>query len=453
KISKEIPDHFSNLTIENASVGKAGIEESNLVWNIPNLPKGSEAELRISCNITVEDIEIKRTGKARISYYSDQEGAFSSLDVFGADGLVRNYSYIEADEIEDRPDHWNCKLVFNNRSEFEVELRDVKISKDEEVYIMHEFQSGDVLISSGSTWESETWTVVSPTLPSFEKNVYFTVKPEIIYKASSEISVLDTEMRVANVKASKSYGISEVDSYREAPVPTTIEVQNIGSLAFSTLTITDKLPMKFLPSEAENIKVMVGEEEISDFEVSYEPNTPTSSDSEHNMSVKINRQIEPDDLIKLEYIPTLIKAQPEDSFTGVATISAELAEPGPNLVREVEDWLTASLINVVHARKAITFGKTVNPGGEAGIYEIQIIYKNRGKKVLSDVKIIDVIPEGFRLLDDNMENLATEDSIPEGTRRTWTFETVDIDQEVEINYRMEGESEEFHAGQAQTSYL
>ncbi|MHA1991149.1 MAG: HEAT repeat domain-containing protein [Candidatus Hodarchaeales archaeon] len=449
---KELPSHFSDVSIQNSSLGKAGVDGGNLVWKIPKLANGQEAELRITCMITVEDIEVKRTGTAKISYYSDQEGAFSSLDVFGADGLVRNYSYIEADELEDKPDTWECKLVFNNRSEFPVELRDVQISKGDEMYIMHEFRAGDQLILSGDKWESETWTVVSETLPSFEKNVYFTVKPEILYKASSEISVVDTEMRVANVKASKSYGVSEVDSYRDAPIPTAIEVQNIGSLAFSTLTIKDQLPRKFQPAESENISVKVGDEEITDYDISYEPDS-SDSEEERFMSVKINREISPEDTITLDYAPTLVKAEPDMDFTGVAEITAELSEPGPDLVREVEDWLTASMIKVVHARKAITFGKTVSPGSDAGVYEIQIIYKNRGKKDLADVNIRDVIPEGFSLLDDNMSDIAEDESVPEGTKRTWTFETVAIDQEIEINYRMQGESDDFEAGKAQSSIL
>ncbi|OLS25832.1 MAG: hypothetical protein HeimC3_11060 [Candidatus Heimdallarchaeota archaeon LC_3] len=450
--SKELPVHFSDVSIQRVSLGDAAIEEGSLVWKIPKLGKGEEAELKVTCLITVEDIEIKRTGKAQISFYSDQEGAFSSLDVYGSDGLVRNYSYIEADEIEDRPDHWNCKLVFNNRSEFPVELRDVKISRGDEVYIMHEFRSGDVFVESNTTWESEVWTTVDEDLPRFEKNVYFTVKPEILYKASSEITVVDTEMRVANVKASKSYGIEEVDSYRETQIPTTIEVQNIGSLAFSTLTIKDHLPRKFLPADSDNISVKVGDEEITDYEVSYEPNDIEDADKEHEMIVKINREISPEEITSLKYSPTL-KAEPDSEFTGVAEITAELAEPGPNLVREVEDWLTGATINVVHARKAITFGKTVNPGAEAGIYEIQIIYKNRGNKVLNDVKIRDIVPEGFSLLDDNMSDLADDESVPEGNKRTWTFDSVEIDQEIEINYRMQGESDEFEAGKAQTSIL
>ena len=459
---KTVPAHFGNLSVQKTSSGKPSIDGSKLVWNIPKLGKEQDAELTLSCVITVQDIEVKRTGEARLSYYSDQEGAFSSVDVFGADGLTKNSSYIEATEMEEQPDTWQCKLVFDNRSEFPVELRDIKVSKSDEVFIMHEFGSGEHVIPTGKTWESETWTVVSNLLPSFEKNVTFTVKPEILYKASSELSVVDTEMRVANVKASKAYETAEVASYREVPVGTTIEAQNIGSLAFKTLTINDKVPKKFRPAATNMITVTVGESadrmgklRSGDYEVTYEPAFSEGEEQppERTMKLKINKSIEPSQFIKLEYTPTIVKAFPDETFSGIAQIVAELAEPGPNLVRDVEDWLSASSIAVVHRRKALTFGKTVAPGAQPKIYEISLVYKNRGKNALTDVRIRDIIPEGFRLLDDSMKSLADEESVPEGSRRVWTFEKIEPEQEINIVYRIKGESDEFHAGQTQLSVL
>ena len=459
--TKNIPAHFKDLTIQSASLGKAVVQGDKLIWKIDNIAQNQNAELVITTSITVEDIEVKRTGTATLSFHSDLEGAFSKVDIYGADGLVKNNSYVEADEIEDRPDNWQCRLVFTNISEFDIELRDVKITKDEEVYISHEFSENEVIVKPGQTWESEQWNVVSEVLPSFQKYVEFTVKPEIIYIAESDLSIVDTEMRVANVKSSKAYAVTQVDSYREMPVPTTIEVQNIGSLAFTTLVIKDQIPAKFLPPTPDNIKVSIGEtaenlELISEYHITHEPNTPESPDTEHYMSCRINRRIEPNSVVRLEYIPTIVKAKPNETFVGVAEITAELAEPGPNLVRKVEDWLTANTITVLHERKAITVGKQILPGAEPRIYEIELQYVNRGDKTLENVRIHDIIPEGFTIVDDSMQTVVEgkkDQSIPEGKLRTWLFEKIEPKQRIDIKYRMRGESDDFKAGQAQLSRI
>ena len=459
--TKNIPAHFKDITVQSASIGKASIERDKLVWKIASIEQNQNAELTITTSITVEDIEVKRTGTATLAFHSGLEGAFSNVDIYGADGLVKNNSYVEADEVEDRPDNWQCNLVFEIKSEYDVELREIKIAKDEEVYISHEFTENEIIVKSGQKWESEEWNVVSEELPSFQKYVEFTVKPEILYVAQSDLLIVDTTMRVANVKSSKSYAITQVDSFREMQVPTAIEVQNIGSLAFSTLTIKDQVPAKFLPPSPDTIKVSVGDtpeklELIRDYEITYDPSTPESSDTEHMMYCKINQQIEPNYTVKLEYTPTVVKAKPNETFTGVAEITAELAEPGPNLVRQVEDWLTANTITVLHERKAITVGKQVLPGAEPKIYEIELLYINRGDKTLENVRIRDVIPEGFTIVDDSMQMVVEgkkDQSIPEGKLRTWLFEKIEPKQQIVIKYRMHGESDDFKAGQAQLSRI
>jgi uncharacterized repeat protein (TIGR01451 family) len=148
-----------------------------------------------------------------------------------------------------------------------------------------------------------------------------------------------------------------------------------------------------------------------------------------------------------------MKAESNQTFTGVAKIIAELDEPGPKLEREVEEWLSANTIIVTHKRKAIRFGKTVEPGSEAKVYEITIFYKNKGGDTLKDVKIRDIVPEGFKLLDNSMEQIAEKSSAPEGEVITWTFETLQPDQEIEIKYHMKGDTDEFRAGQAQISII
>ena len=468
--SKDFPDHFSEAQVVSASLGKASIEGGKLTRTVPELKENETATLQINCKIKVEDTTPKRSGEGTIKFTSKVEGAFSSLDVDGADGLVRNFSYIESDEIEDQPDNWNCKLILENPSEFPIELRDILIKKGEYIFVSEEYEASDgVIVPSKGKWESKQFTLFSEDIPSFDKNVTFTIKPEIMYLAKSDLSILDTEMRVANLRATKQYGIETIPSFRQTPIPTTIEFSNIGSLGFSSVTVKDVIPPKFSTEAEDTFKLFIDNEEVStdDYEISYdsgasvqvpddaelpEKETGSFDDSkfpERTLVLKINKLIEPDQTVKLEYTPVVMLPEPDRKFSGQAEIIAELAEPGPPLDIFVSDWLSTQLINVVHQRKAIRRGKMVIPGSETGLYDIELTFINKGDAALENVKVKDLIPEGFKLLNDAFSDLAEDDSDPQGTIRTWTFETVEKDQTVTITYSLEGQGDDFHVKKLQ----
>lgn len=472
QLEKSLPPHFSGINIGSSSIGKANINGDKLTWEIESLNENESGTLQLTCEVKAEDTEPKRTGESTLKYSSKVEGAFSGMDVEGADGLVKNYSYVESDELEDQPDNWNCKLVLENPSEFPIELRDILIKKGEYVFISEEYEAEDgVIIPSKGTWNSKEFTLFSEDIPSFEKNVTFTVKPEIMYRASSILNVIDTEMKVANLRASKNYGVEMIKSYRKTPIPTTIEFSNIGSLSFSSVTVKDVIPPKFSPSEPENVVITIGKRKlkVADYEVSYESGAnvtvPSESESElppkdteqfddgefgeQTMIIKINKEIKPDQKVKIEFTPTAENPQPNRNFSGNAEIIADLAEPGPPLNVFVTDWLSGMAIKVVHERKAITIGKQIIPGAEPGLFEIELSFKNRGDTALENIAIKDIIPEGFNLVNDAFDDLAESESAPQGTIRTWTFETIEKDQAITITYNLQGQGDKFHISQAQ----
>lgn len=474
--TKTLPEHFTEVTVRDKSHGKVSVEEGQLVWTVEKLEKGQEATLSLTTLIKVNDTAVKRTGEASLKYTSYDEGAFSNVDLEGADGLVRNFSFVESDEKEDEPDNWTCRLVLKNPSELPIELREISITKDGESYLQLDYQPGEEILPAHQEWTSDEWTLFSEDIPSFEKNVVFTVKPKITYIANANLDVIEDEMRVANLLASKSYGRETVPSYRETRVPTSLEVSNIGSLGFQTLMIRETIPTKFRPSTEDEVKVFVNEEQLSssEYSISYEEGKvegPEKSEEEDKSSTnevedapiteedpelptqvmvaRIDREIGPDDKIRIDYIPTAVMPEPRRIFSGQAEVTAELVEPGPPLVRLVDDWLSSDTVTVVHARKAVTIGKTVLPGADPGVYEINLTFINRGGADLEDIKIRDIIPEGFDLLDDSFGDLAEDSSAPEGKLRTWTFEKIEQDKTINILYHIQGEGEEYKAGKAQ----
>ena len=87
-----------------------------------------------------------------------------------------------------------------------IELHKVKVwledddGSEGEVFFEEEFEKDEVIVESGHEWETPTsWTHISEGVPTFKKAVYFTVKPEIMYSAESEIEITDLEMPVASL--------------------------------------------------------------------------------------------------------------------------------------------------------------------------------------------------------------------------------------------------------------
>ena len=84
-------------------------------------------------------------------------------------------------------------------------------------------------------------------------------------------------------------------------------------------------------------------------------------------------------------------------------------------------------------------------------YDISITFINRGTKDLENMVIRDIIPEGFNLMEDDMQDVAEDSSEEVGTIRAWTFEMIEAGKEITINYKLQGEGEEYHLHKVQNT--
>lgn len=466
-VTKELLGHFTNPKVGRTSAGNAKIEDSGLVWKIPTLESGEEATLEFTTVINVEDVEPKRSGTVNIKSISKAEGAYSGVDIGKADGFTKNIVYIDADEMEEEPDTWECNLVFKNPSEFPIELHRVKIwalGDDEDddnldegaIYFDKEFEENELIVNAGGEWVTpEPWTHKSTTVPKFKKEVLFTVKPEIMYKSASEIDVTDMEMPVARLVGVKKYGIEVLPSFRETPVPTMLRFANTGSLQLKETTIIDEIPEGLEAPDSDEVKVYVIKTSegahISDDvpDDSYQISDYSVDFSDRNLNVKITQQIEPNEVIYLYYEAMAAKPKAEDRFKGEGHLIATLTVPAPPLEIDVVDWLSTDEITVAHLRRKVTSGKNVFPGSEEGVYDISILFKNRGELDLDNVTVRDFLPEGFSIISEERDS----QSIPadEGEIRVWKLEKLEAGEEIIINYSIQG-SGEYKVSKAQVSY-
>ncbi len=441
EIQKMLPEGFSNMKVSNASDGKAQISDNKLIWTIDSVDDGNEAECTLSGKMLVDTIDKRPTGDIFITYSGEGRGS-TKVVIKAADGYVRCKTYVESDEKEDAPDNWENKLTFENRSEFPIELKILKVYDDEGTYLSQTFAEDEVIIPSGEKWYSEVWEKESEALPLFKKHVEYTVKPEKIAQVSGDLEIPETELAVAYGKGKKHYSRTEFSSFRETPFDVTTTVSNDGSVEFSELTIIDELPEYFKLEEPEKVQVFIkkGDKETAlkkgSYEVSIEPDADSSE--KRQLICKINEKVEPETEILLKYTPILNKPPADFKFETEPVANALLSEPAPLLDIPIEDDIFE--ITIAHLRRKVSWSKDVIPLKTKDDYTIEILFINRGNTPIEDVTLRDFVPEAFRLTEEDktFESEILEET-DEGRVRAWNIGIVEPGQEVLISYTVHGE--------------
>ena len=119
-VTREIP---SQLNI--SASGGATIEDGILSWDVGHLGAGESSTLRLSGTIHVDGIKPINAGVAKATYKAD--ATLSTLSFRELDAFCRGFAYINSVESE-RPDNWECKTIFENRSSFTVDLVKLQVS-------------------------------------------------------------------------------------------------------------------------------------------------------------------------------------------------------------------------------------------------------------------------------------------------------------------------------------
>ncbi len=459
-VTKELPTGFDNVQIEEKSLGETTVEGQTVKWTLQDVQEGTTGSLVIKGSFKVDNLDDISTGVASIEFTSETD-THSGLKLSEAkEGRVSSKNFIDSDEVTEEPDYWMNKFVFENTSEVDVTLKYVKITNpaDNDAEVVN--LESPLLISSKGNWESEQFKTFSESQPSFVVDFDLNVGSRVIVDTTSKLEVEQGALRVANITASKAYELNQVPSYRETPLPATVNIENIGAIAYAKLTITDKVPVNFLPPIKDDMVIKLvteeGEEVLnadSDYEYSVDGNAE-DSESEKNVLINVTKEVPPGAKVIWEYAPRAFKPLPDHTYDFNTHIEAILTEQAPPLPFDLPEDLT---ITVLHERRKTTVGKTITPGADKGHYEIELFYKNRGTATLNDLEIKDFIPETFEFVTESVD-FSTNDpdqrdasydqikgeerDIPsgehEGKMKVWTFPIVKPDDKVSIRYTISG---------------
>ncbi|MFX1463529.1 MAG: hypothetical protein ACFFBF_10870 [Promethearchaeota archaeon] len=434
KVVKNIPDDFTNPEIQDTSEGKANIEGNQIIWTIEKLAPEYTVLLKFYCNIRVTDITKRRTGTLEVTYQAASSFA-EGLDIDKFDAYTRNKFYVDTVERDEEPGMFDCKLVFDNSSEFIIQLfnADVYAPEDESKKFV-DIDPNDVpLLPSCAQWHSVKWEYKSDDYPTFRKKLEFRVMPDFqtIVKGSATLS--DVILEIGSISGVMSYNLTEVPTYRTKDVIATLKMVNNGSAPLNEVSVIQQyFTEEYQPPKAGEIKMLWDrdEVEVTADAVSFDDNV--FKISLKNLKDTTNGMFKPDTTLEFEYPIHCINPARESTFESEIIYLANTFPAS----QELEFKPEVPIIEALHIRRKFRVGKEIATIGDLGHYRIILTVENIGESKLHNMTLLDKVPDSFEYGTYSMTPEIT-DEVGEDTLK-WEIETLETGEKLEITYEITG---------------
>ena len=434
KVVKNILDDFTNPVIVDTTEGRANIEGNQIVWTIDKLAPEYTVMLKFTCNIKVTDITKRRTGTIEVTYKSASSFA-EGLDIGKFDAYTRNKFYIDTVERDEEPGIFDCKLVFDNSSEFIIQLfnADIYSPEDESIKFV-DIDPNDVpLLPSGAQWHSTKWEFESEEYPTFRKKLEFRVMPDFQTIVNGTVALSDVILEIGSITGVMSYNLTEVPTYRTKDVIATIKVVNNGSAPLNEVTLVQlTFSEEYQPPKADEIKlVWDGEEvEVTAAAVSFD-NNEFKIDL-RDLKDSSTGMFKPESTMEFEYPIHCVNPARESTFESEITY---LANTFP-ISQELEFKPEVPIVEAMHIRRKFRIGKEVVPIGDLGNYRIILTLENIGESKLHHLVLLDKVPDSFEYGTYSMTPEIT-DEVGQDTLK-WDIDVLDVGDHLEITYEITG---------------
>ncbi len=471
KIVKDFPSEFENVDVTDYSNGMIDREGDEIVWTIDELEPEELALLRITAELTIEEKGAVKTGMVKVDYTA--ESSFTGgLDIEKFEAYTNNKHFVDLIEREREPNMWDCKLVFENPSEFDIELYGVDVHEREnpESSFISVDTDNPPILPPKAQWESPMWDYESENYPAFQREINFRVLNEFLADVSGDITLGEEQLVLASLIGSLTYEVPEeiaeefppntVPSYQDVDITAVHTLENDGSAPLDEFRFTHSGYSEYPafvppdpddPDDFDNIELLVDGEPV---ELERE-NIIVDDDS---IQVRIDDlkntptgMIEPDSKVELRYPFHVIQPKEELDFESQSIYNGNTYPVGEEL-EYIPDPDEIPVITVVHIRRKYRIGKEIVPIGEAGSYQIILFLENLGTKEenrLKNFTIMDKVPDSFQYGDFSMEPEVI-DKYGEDTLK-WEIEVLEPEDSIEITYEITGEGE-YEPSKAQVTY-
>ena len=470
------PVDLTDVIVHRAIPSEMSVEDSDqyelssgeLTWSIGTLTAGGKRTLPIPASLTAKEIGTINAGETRAEYVAD--ATLSGMDFAELDAWCRGFSYMTIDEDE-RPDNWQCQVVFENRSSFAVDLVKLQVKQVGSDDLLFNITDVDEDVAPDGRWESSVEVVPSTVKPNFNQELGFTVLPRVSSRTEGKLALEPSTIEVLEAEISKSYSTEMLRSYREAGVDAELCIVNSGSATINLMRLTDDIPGVFNSPDADQVTCSIEGKEMlrEQFRIevkegiSLEENHVSPDGPGHTMVVTVGTKgpigLEAGQTLTVNYSLVAPDPSPDnDVIAGPARADFSAERFGPVATRGVGD---VPAIRVIHKRRRFSTGKEVFAAGGAGRYEVLIMFQNRSDSALQDLIIHDIVPDsfdikGFNIRSDTSGNREAEmikSDDDGGTKVSWHLDIIDKDERIEVIYELVGDSDaEYKVSETQESH-
>ena len=437
KVVKTIPDEFTNPVIRDTTEGRAEISGDQIIWTIDKLTPELTVLLKFTCNITVNDISRRKTGVIDVTYEAASSFA-EGLAIDKFDAYTRNKFFIDTLERDEEPNIWDNKLIFDNSSEFVIQLFNADVySPEDESKKFVDIDPNDVpMLPSGAQWHSVKWQYESEDYPTFRKKLEFRVVPDYQYHVEVTVSVSDVILEIASITGEMLYDNVETPTYKTQDIIATLKMGNNGSAPLNEITIQQEtFSDEYQPPKADEIQLIWdGDEiEISADAVSFEMNVFKISLTD--LKDTSTGMFKPDSTLEYKYPIHCVKPIRDSTFESEIIYTANTYP----VSQELEFKPEVPVIQALHIRRKFRIGKEVVPIGDLGNYRIILTLENIGESALHNLTLLDKVPDSFEYGTYSMTPEIT-DEVGQDTLK-WTIEILEVGDKLEISYEITGTGE------------
>jgi hypothetical protein len=357
------------------------------------------------------------------------------MDIDKFDAYTRNKFYVDTVERDEEPGVWDCKLVFDNSSEFIIQLfnADVYSPEDDSTKFIDIDPEEVPMLPSGAQWHSKKWRYESSDYPSFRKKLEFRVMPDFRTIVNGSISISDVILEIASITGEMKYDKIETPTYKDADITATLKMANNGSAPLNeVMVIQQYFSDEYNPPKANEIKMIWDGDEVELSSAAVSVDAHVFKIALTDLKDSSTGLFEPDSTIEFEYPIHCVSPTKGSTFESEIIYHANTYPAS----QELEFKPAVPVIEALHIRRKFRIGKEVIPIGALGNYKIILTLENIGESKLYDLVLMDKVPDSFEYGTYSMQPEIT-DEVGEDTLK-WTIETLEEGDKLEITYEISG---------------
>ncbi|MFX1324569.1 MAG: hypothetical protein ACFE8N_06415 [Promethearchaeota archaeon] len=404
KVKRVFPSFIQEIEMRNPTQGEAVLKDEGgnkiISWELSSLEAQTNAELEIFFTVNIKELTAQELGALTVNYLINNY----KLTMMNPEvrGLTDSMSGIDRDESS-QPGMWDCNVEFINESEFQVKLEDTKVTQKiatgTELVVS---QTPDKVLNPDESWDFD-FQVESKNVPELTSEIGFTPLYVLIPRVVGEIVKESTIYNVLSATIVKTINPPEVDAYANTNMSIVNTIVNNGSSAIDKCYLSDEIPPDFIPPLVKDIKIRLGDIDISsrgEFtrNLLLDPSDQDFSKS-HRIYVELynlaNEFLSGRNMI-ISYPLLARNPRPPTEANYLTPVKIDINSPveGMPFIRKPDE---EPIIKVRYVKRKLKTLKSIKPGLSEGEFSIGVRVQNKGDVELENVIVKDIIPIGFSL--------------------------------------------------------